>query len=433
MPVKTEIDVSGWDDFGIQSQELDEALCWKDLSVSYYECPPVEFFTRAQDCDQVDCGEFLSGLSTPPKYQIRNHDCMWSGTCVDKSHPGKLKLLENAAALQQTLNTTPATTTQCTDIKIKEENESNNNSSNNSNQNISKTTSSSSNIQVNTQKVKLQQIQPGRSLLINSRLNNNNNSSNKNFNVKSAAPQQPAMSELLKFENNTLLTTPSSMSTTGGAGSTRPDTPLNLDDDPPEFKHNFDLATCTSGSNNMSLVTPEDAKYINLLKEHLEESTQEIICSKQQNDLKLLQQPSSIATTPLTPNQPNVYSESLTDLLSYLKYLPDYLEVDEEDSAVEMDSSDSEASSSNGGRSINSGMSSTSSGILSSQSSTYDYQATHVGDHSYTRPKKCYDLAGLGVQTPSDSGEFLKLNCIFFMMKKFPRNYVQNRNFLPNI
>lgn len=88
--------------------------------------------------------------------------------------------------------------------------------------------------------------------------------------------------------------------------------------------------------------------------------------------------------------------------------MPDYFEV-EEDSAVEMDSSDSEASSSNGARSTNSGLSSTSSGINSSQSSMYDYhhqQATHVGDHSYTLPKKFYDTNSLGVQTPSDSGKF---------------------------
>ncbi|XP_053669593.1 uncharacterized protein LOC128719972 [Anopheles marshallii] len=35
----------------------------------------------------------------------------------------------------------------------------------------------------------------------------------------------------------------------------RPDTPLSLDDDPPEFKHNLDLvATCTIGSNQQSLL-----------------------------------------------------------------------------------------------------------------------------------------------------------------------------------
>uniref|UniRef100_A0A182W5W4 Uncharacterized protein n=1 Tax=Anopheles minimus TaxID=112268 RepID=A0A182W5W4_9DIPT len=34
------------------------------------------------------------------------------------------------------------------------------------------------------------------------------------------------------------------------------------------------------------------------------------------------------------------------------------------------------------------------------------YQATHFGDHSYTRPKGGYNMNELGVQTPSDSGEF---------------------------
>jgi hypothetical protein len=383
MPVKTECVDNGWDDFA--DQPLEVAL-WKDLSVSCYDCAPAEYYASAQDCEIFDCNDLMS---QPPKSQIRNHDCMWSGRCVDKSHPGKL------------LDTTVGVALQNVDNKIKEEVDTST-----SNQNVSKP-SLAGNIQLNTQKVKLQQIQPGRSLLINSRWNqnNNNNHSSKNLNMKSAVTNQQqqhqqTMSELLKYENNTLLTP-----TTGS--TTRPDTPLSLDDDSPEFKHNFDLATCTSGSNNLSLVTPDDAKYINMLKEHLELSVQEAICAKQQNDLKQLTMP----TMPLNLQNTNVDSETLTDLLSYLKYLPDYSEL-EGDSAVEMDSSDSEGSSSNGGRSINSGSSSTSSGVMSSQSSMYDYhqQATHVGDHSYTLPKKFYDTNSLGVQTPSDSGECFRIS-----------------------
>jgi hypothetical protein len=385
MPVKTETDNgNGWDVFPDQPLTLDVGL-WKDLSVSCYDCPPTEFFASAQDCELFDCSDLMS---IPPKSQIRNHDCMWSGRCVDKSHPGKL--LEAGGVALQTV-----------DSKTKDEVDNTSASS----QNVSSKSSLAGNIQLNTQKVKLQQIQPGRSLLINSRWNqnnnNNNNNSNKNLNAKSAVTnqqQQQTVSEMLKYENNTLLA-PATGSTT------RPDTPLSLDDDPPEFKHNFDLATCTSGSNNLSLVTPDDAKYINMLKEHLELSAQEAICGKQQNDLKQLTMQS---TMPLNLQNTNMDSETLTDLLSYLKYLPDYSEL-EGDSAVEMDSSDSEGSSSNGGRSINGGSSSSSSGVMSSQSSMYDYhhQATHVGDHSYTLPKKFYDTNSLGVQTPSDSGEFL--------------------------
>uniref|UniRef100_A0A182M1R6 Uncharacterized protein n=1 Tax=Anopheles culicifacies TaxID=139723 RepID=A0A182M1R6_9DIPT len=58
------------------------------------------------------------------------------------------------------------------------------------------------------------------------------------------------------------------------------------------------------------------------------------------------------------------------------------------------------------GSSLSSAGTATSTGLTQQSAGTNNnsYQATHFGDHSYTRPKGGYNMNELGVQTPSDSG-----------------------------
>ncbi|XP_059619046.1 myc protein [Phlebotomus argentipes] len=175
----------------------------------------------------------------------------------------------------------------------------------------------------------------------------------------------------------------------------RPDTPLSLDSDPPEFKHTFDLAACTMGSNKWNLSSSDDdAKIITMLKEHLEDTSD----GKNEN-LKAL--------------MGTYRSNSLSDLLTDIKTLSDYEEEEEaEDSAIDTDHDDIVASMSRqescqvSPQMVSSPISSSQSSISSTGShamagSTTGCVEAH-SDHCYTRS---IDLSGLGVQTPSDSEE----------------------------
>lgn len=330
------------------------------------------------------------------KYQIRNHDCMWSGRCGE--HPEKSK---------NNLKLNSGSNNSCSKVNNKVNNIMINNNNN------SKITSQH-----------IQHIQPGDSLLRNNNNSNTNiNSCSNNNNVNIKAPKLPNISttDFLKERE-----------TYNASNIVRPDTPISLDDDPPTFKHNIDLAACTMGSNNMCLVNPEEissARIIGLLKEHLEDT-------------------SSVVPKPFL--QTHCKTESLSDILKTLhelKEIPNYIEddgeeednVDEDDDDDDDDDDDLNSNHDEDGDDINGDSDSESnysmnnisnnSKIINSvgnqnnnnnslnnittmtntaatnQQIKLEYQATHVGDHCYTRCKNRVDPAPLGVQTPSDSEE----------------------------
>lgn len=331
MPVKTKN--ADWADVPSIYSGMDFTDEDMDWNISFIDLPVSEFLTGAEELEYYNSP--LTDQTLTTKYQIRHHDCMWSGRCG--SHPEKSKCNQ------------------------KHSNHNNNNNNNQSTQQQTKTTNLStvtapltnltgvSPTQICQMKQQIQQqIPAGRSLLRQNQLKP----------IRLPVIQQTDFSREREI-------------------IARPDTPLSLDDDPPEFKHSIDLAACTVGSNNMSLVTDEQdsaTTAINKIKESLEDSST-------QNNIT---------------QQIKLEPESLSDILKDMKYLSDFEEMDDNDdrdSAVDMDS-DSE-----------SGGNTTTESSMSSQSTAYEYQATHVGDHSYTRCKNRVDTVGLGVQTPSDSGE----------------------------
>ncbi|XP_053681839.1 myc protein [Sabethes cyaneus] len=351
------------------------------------------------------------------KQQIRNHDCMWSGSCADQSHPGKMGGRMNNNSTNNTDNAqeqSPAVGTGNFNTVTAVAAASLNSNVAATQQKPILTNSSVLNINNNvTQKVapfkaQTAQIPAGRSLLINPR----------------SKPQQQQISRV-----PTISTTDFLREREGPlALHTRPDTPLSLDDDPPEFKHNIDLATCTIGSNQFRLTNrcssrpyahhghhndeASSHRIINMIKEELEDSS---------DSLHLTRASSEIG--------------SLTDLLNDLEELKE----DGQDSETESDvnGSSSWCSGEGGGGGRNGGdllpggythahhqeMSPSSSSSSPVSSSAYEYhQGTHVGDHSYTRPKNRYSCSvnELGVDTPSDSEE--EIDVVSIGEKNLPTN-----------
>lgn len=413
-----------WDD----ASGIDATIDWEDcdIDLQVLNLPPSDFFTQAVEMEQSYSSYALGWEDQliASKQQIRNHDCMWSGSCADQSHPGKMGCRMN----------------------------NNNNSTNNSTQGQSSsvgtgnfntvravaTASLNSNVAATQQKPILT---PANSSALN--INNNNNSvTQKIAPFKAQAAQIPAGRSLLinprsKQQQQQISRVPT-VSTSDflrdreGPLSlhTRPDTPLSLDDDPPEFKHNIDLATCTIGSNQLRLndrcnyrhsshhgiYHHDDAsshRIINMIKEELEDTASD--------SLQLTRSTSEIG--------------SLTDLLHDLEEIKGDDQDSETESNADGSSSWTSGEGGGGGREssdlLSSGgythvhhhqeLSPSSSSSSPASSSAYEYhQGTHVGDHSYTRPKNRYSMTELGVQTPSDSEE--EIDVVSIGEKNLPTN-----------
>lgn len=344
-----------------------------------------DFMASVAEFEQL---ESVFGDQPPsPKLQIRNHDCMWSGTCVDQSHPGKFggcgvnhgapAPAQEAAAFNTVTAVAAASLNSQKPAAIL-------------------TPSNSSNI-ISAPKInpaKAAQIPAGRSLLINPRIKQQNAHQNQISRIPNVSTQD----FLRERESNLPL-------------HVRPDTPLSLDEDPPEFKHNIDLATCTTGSNRLSLIgsrslnrhhhysndEASSSRIISLLKDHLEDT--------ESGSLRYL-----------TSSTGEV--GSLTDLLHDLEEI----EGDGDSEELDSDTDSNSSRSSKGGGGLSGGYTHAHhpDNSSSSSSSSYEYQGTHVGDHSYTLPKKRYDLNELGVQTPSDSEE--EIDVVSIGEKNLPTN-----------
>lgn len=416
--VSVKQEVSSWDDTKMISikQELPNwddpyniDIDWsQDYRLQFVDLPTSEFLTSAAEFEQTYGASSFSATGwdqqETPKVQIRNHDCMWSGTCFDQSHPGKMSCGSN----HETTGTTnaadpPVAANKFNTVTAVAAASLNNNVA--ATQKPILTPSNTLNINNNIPKIttlKTAQIPAGRSLLINPRMKQQQQT----YSLPSVST-----SDFLRDRDTTALL------------HTRPDTPLSLDEDPPEFKHNIDLATCTIGSNRLSLTSssrhysnhqhhhddPSSHRIINMLKEQLEDTE------------------SGSLRTCMTSSSGEI--GSLTDLLNDLEEIEGD---DAEDSHCDDLDSDTDSNADHGsskGGGIPGGHThahhqemtpSSSSSSASSSPASYEYQGTHVGDHSYTRPKDRYHLTGLGVQTPSDSEE--EIDVVSIGEKNLPTN-----------
>lgn len=373
MPVRTQTDTmqsppadSLWSDMSFYSSFDEDDFNMKFLDIM--DQSELMAGCSVFDGGNMDFSELLTAPSSP-KYQIRNHDCMWSGTCVDKSHPSKKRGLNLCSASTSTTNTIQAqisdtcTTTQKPLEKFA----------------MGKTIMTPSSIKTIASKSK---IPAGSSLLINSRINTNTAPTKTNQQIKDS--QSIDSKEFDAMINANL----------------RPDTPLSLGDDVPEFKNSIDLTPCPS-SNRVKFNDPQSTKIINMLVEHLEDPN----CL---ND-----------ATPIMgafSSQRNTAND-LNDILEDITFLSDYEDMGDDDtSAIDMDEDDEVDFKS-----------SKFSKILTSnthpQPSSSRTQYQFISDHSYTRQKgSLFDPCELGVQTPSDSGE----SCIHFPLN--PRHPFRRRD-----
>ena len=330
-----------------------------DMDWNYTElnCPLSEFI--ATNADYFDLPR-LDEEPLSPQSQIRNHDCMWSGRCT--THPNECMGSRVSCSNKYT-----------NDSDLKKQQPATTPSANTTNSTGATTPPQQQTYQTQlTQKKQQQQLQhqqqqqsqhsqipAGRSLL---RLNQ----------------AKPSVIKVPTVSTNDFLKEREFIA--------RPDTPLSLEDDPPEFKHTIDLAACTMGSNKMSLITDSPTEIINILKEHLEDenSSQLQMRHKLQNFMPSLTKSDSI-------------DDIIKDIRSFSDFEEDLDDEDdeEEERSIESDSSDS------GNATIMSSQSSS-----ANSTTTYENTQSMHSDHSYTRSKSRVDVIGLGVQTPSDSGNY---------------------------
>lgn len=323
---------------------------------------------NAFDSTNIDFMEILTAPPSP-KYKIRHHDCMWSGTCVDKSHPSKKKGLNICPSSTSTANTSNEASKLTADKSCSN----------------SKTIMTPSSVMKSI--VMKDKIPAGRSLLINSRINTNTaptKTNQQNRDVKLSIDSSSKEFDTMINES---------------ISSLRPDTPLSLGDDVPEFKNNIDLTPCPSG-NRMKFSDPNSTKIINMLREQLEESSNSL------NDPALPFIGTFNKGQRTTPTD-------LNDILTDITFLSDYEDLADDSSNVDMDEDihddfDGDCKSSMFNKILAQSVLPTTSASSSRTISHHEF----ISDHSYTRPKGSrYDPIALGVQTPSDSGE-LFFRCI---------------------
>lgn len=315
------------------------------------------------DSSNMDFSEILTAPSSP-KYQIRHHDCMWSGTCVDKSHPSKKKGLNICPATTSAMNTQNESFKQTTDKSCC---------------NAKTIMTPSSVLKSITSKDK---IPAGRSLLINSRINTNTAPTKMNQQIRDVKLSIDSSCK----EFDTMIN--------ASISSLRPDTPLSLGDDVPEFKHNIDLTPCPGG-NRMKFSDPNSTKIINMLREHLEETSNSL------ND------PALPFIGAFNKGQRTTATD-LNDILTDITFLSDYEDLADDSSNVDLeedllDDFEDDCKSSMFNKILTQSVLPGTSASTSRTISHHEF----ISDHSYTRPKGSrYDPIALGVQTPSDSGEF---------------------------
>ncbi|XP_055304041.1 myc protein [Sitodiplosis mosellana] len=326
-----------------------------DWSYNALNFPSSEFYT-----DQFDFGiEDFEPLS--PQSQIRNHDCMWSGRCT--THPNEcLNSRNNCNKKLVTQNQETKSTQPQQQQKQQQQPQQQQNN----------TASLLQTQKLNVQQKKQQNIPAGQSLL---RLKH----------VKPTAIRVPNITTNDFLNDRDFIA--------------RPDTPLSLDDDPPEFKHNIDLVqACTVGSNKMSLIDESPTEIINILKEHLEDTSSN-------RAPKVTGYMSSIGAD----------SDDLNEIINDIKCMSDFESEDDEE-AEESDATNDSFNVSNTMVTIPT----QNPASVKNTITAYDIAQSMHSDHSYTRSKSRVDVIGLGVQTPSDSEE--EIDVVSVGDKNLPTN-----------
>lgn len=317
----------------------------------YFEKASEPLFT---DFNDILCPEFKSDLVKP---ELIHHDCMWSGRCrTDIPNSKALHLLSKIPKSGQQQQ---QTTTQQQHQQIQQQ----------------MNTVSMIDLQIKDMpKGVIQNIPPGGSLLLNSRFNNNNSNNTNTNNNNNQKKQQ------YKMTIPTVM--PTDFLKEREAIITRPDTPLSLDEDPPEFKHSINLAACVTGSNNICLdpttQSEMEKRTIKLLQAQLEDNT--------------LPGGKMLFSKDLSTDD----KHDLADVMNIIK-----AEIDDK-SDIESEYEDSMSSSTE-----------------YNSPSRYSHPVMH-SDHSYTRSKNGVDVMGLGIETPSDSDE--EIDVVSVGDKKLPTN-----------
>lgn len=317
----------------------------------------------------VDISDLVT-VPSSPKYQIRHHDCMWSGTCVDKSHPSKKKGINLCATSttnqEQAISTSSTQKTATTEnVKVI----------------LNKSIMTPKNIMSTIVcKNNNNKITSGRSLLVNNNLTRVNTNTAAAYCIKqeNTSKDQCKSNDLDSIMNTSI-------------ANLRPDTPLSLGDDVTELKHNIDLTPCPSSNRMKLLDDPNTLKIINALAEELEETS---------NSLN--------EATPFGGNFRNLQRSSPSDLQEILQditFLSDYEDACDDSSIIDIDDEDQLDESDYKVENPVQRMFTTN---IKAQAMTSRAVSHHefISDHSYTRPKGSHlDMISLGVQTPSDSGE----------------------------
>lgn len=321
---------------------LDDDMDWEYNTLNF----PMSDFTTGLEA--LDIGRF-DDEPLSPQSQIRNHDCMWSGRCT--THPNECLSSRNCNTKYMNENDMKKSSGPQT---IQQQP-----------QQIASNGQQTQQMPQHNQQIRKQQnIPAGRSLL----------------KTKPSVIKVPNMSTNDFLKDRDYIT--------------RPDTPLSLDDDPPEFKHSIDLAACTMGSNKMSLITDSPTEIINNLKEHLEDINSNRVPKICSNYMQSISK-----------------GVELDEIMKDIQTFSDFEDDDEE--ADESDATNDSFNISNTMVTLPNTQSQASLLISSSiQNSTNENTQTmqmHMhSDHSYSslqsRNKNRVDVNELGVQTPSDSG-----------------------------
>lgn len=342
------------------------------------------------------------------KYEIRLHDCMWSGRCktdMEKNKVTAAKVSQHSYHLHHShsckdehyLSTSPIqpqrsappqeVTNNITVVAAKKQN---------SNPAVVTTVltrpaSVQRDISHKDVKSSIQNIAPGTSLLLNSRFNQQKkqqtiiDSHKQNIIPTVSVENFLSQRERDKQQQSYFL-------------EMRPDSPLSLDDDPPETKHSVDLSACITGSNNISLDTSFSMSGSN------HHDIDKILKIKTE-----LEDPTSKVTGARTNGPPTI-----TDVLTVIEDIDgDRLHDSQPEIRDDRSECDSEASDDYQMKSH-----SPSSGY---ESQSPEYNSPH-SDHSYTRSKSGVDTSALGVETPSDSDEEIDVVSVGNGDKKLPTN-----------
>lgn len=302
--------------------------------------------------DHMDFSDLLQTPETE-KYQIRNHDCMWSGTCVDENHPSKKKGICHRFQPSTSIAASAASTSKASQL----------------NQSDASTTQRATVECVNSRFTTAKAIMTPTLMKSITPISNSQSSTLSRVNTNTA---------LLRVKIEKDIKVERDFESIINTSSLRPDTPHSLGEDAVDYGHNIDLTPCPSG-NRMKFSDQNSHRMINMLREHLEDH------NDQSNYVNMFK------------NQKPSQSD-INELLTDITFLSDYEENGDDSSGIDMESDESSS-----GKEITYNKKHHQQATTSTTRTISQFE--FISDHSYTRKGSKEDFSLLGVQTPSDSGE----------------------------